>query len=151
VLVSPLARTQVFLCDLGYVGAKFPALCGVKRPRGGVLSGAEVTYNRALSQWRSVAECVNGRLKTSFPRLRRWMGRDKDHSVLRAAWVFAAVVHNLHIARSPIVRVGSTWDWLLVGDLPSSDPWLGGVARMPGSGVVHKLPPLPYPDEVDDA
>lgn len=146
VLVPPLDRAHIYLCDLGYVGAPFPALCGVKRSRG-VLTDRDKRYNSALSKWRCLAECVNGRLKVSFPRLRMWLGRDESHDVLRAAWVFGAVAHNVHIARDPMVRIGSTWDWLLVGTLPSSDP--GRIPTMPGSGLVHKLPPLP--DSDDDA
>ena len=146
VLVPPLDTTRVYLCDLGYVGAPFTAICGVKRRRG-VLSEADKRYNSALSKWRCLAECVNGRLKVSYPRLRMWMGRDEDHGVLRAAWVFSAVAHNVHIARHPMVRIGATWDWLLVGTLPSSDPGPGGVPIMPGSGVIRKLPPLPDADE----
>ena len=44
----------------------------------------------------------------------------------------------------------------LVVSLIRSSCWLvtclssNGWEEMPGSGVVHKLPPLPYPDEVDD-
>lgn len=106
-------------------------------------TGEERRYNACLSKWRCVAECVNGRLKVQFPRLRTWSGRD-DGAVLHAAWLYAAVTHNIFIARYPMVRSGSRWEWLLRGRLLSSDPWVaGGSCLMAGSGSYCGLPPLP--------
>jgi hypothetical protein len=118
-------------------------MCGVKRPRGGALTADETRYNACLSAWRGVAEGVNGRLKCQFPRLRFWTGRD-DGSVLHAAWLLAAVAHNIYIARHPLVLPDRSWSWLLRGELGSSDPWVGGVPRMIGCGWHHdEDPPLP--------
>lgn len=142
VTVPPPETTLPHLADLGYVGAKFNAVCGKKRPRGGELMGDEKRYSACMSRWRCVAECVHGRLKVQYKRLRFWAGRD-DGTVLRSAWAIAACAHNVHIARHPLVRPGAKWDWVLTGTLPSSDPWPGGIPQMLGSGGDFGPPPLP--------
>lgn len=141
---APPVSREPHLCDLGYVGGAFAAVVGVKRPPRGELTDEQRQYNSALSSWRAVAECVNGRLKEMFPRLKMWRGRDEDGRVLHAAWMLAAMAHNIYIARHPLVLPDRRWSWLLSATtLPSSDPWLGGVPAMIGSGSYRGLPPMP--------
>lgn len=129
VSLFPASVTKPYLCDMGYTGAAFNAVVGYKKPPRGELSESLKMYNSALARWRGVDECVHGRLKKMFKRLNFWRGRD-DGSVLRAAWLFAACLHNVYIARCPLVRPGRKWSWLLTGVLESSDPWVGGVPVM---------------------
>jgi hypothetical protein len=137
-------RRPPYLCDTAYIGAPYRTVVGKKRARGQLqLSRGWLRYNAALSRWRGLAECVNGRLKSSYPRLRFWGGRDWDGRVLHAAWLFAACAHNVYIARSPMVLPGRDWDWLLTGELASSDPWDGGVPLVVGSGGYWGPPPTP--------
>jgi hypothetical protein len=108
---------------VGYPGAIHPAKASAAHP----LSSDVQRRNRLLSTYRTVDEPVHGRLKNMFPRLRFWRGSLQDPSLLRAAWLFASMYHNIYISQMPMVVPGSRWDWLLgrAIPLPSSDIWPG--------------------------
>jgi len=148
--LAPSSRTLPYLCDKAYQGVDFNAVVPYKKPPGRNILRSRLNYNRAHSQWRVVNECVNGQIKTKFPRLDFWRGRGRPIGPqVHAAWLCAAVVHNVQIAHSPLVRRGRAWEWLLSGELESSDPWRGGVLRMIGCGGDRGPPPtpeVPFPD-----
>lgn len=131
------------LTDKGYVG-RLAAIHPIKKRPIHTLTMREKEYNKFVRKGRALDEPVHGRLKTQFPRLSFWTARADDCDLLHAAWLFAAVYHNIYIAQRPLICAGRQWSWLLGRgvSLPSSDVWPGSahlVVRNTGITFIHGM------------